>query len=232
MSIWTRIGEFLASITSEALSSAVEAVRTFFEGDPVTRKQVAFSVAIIGLSAKMAKADGIVTPDEVNAFQELFKVPEHEAHHVAKLYNLAKEDVAGFEYYAAQVKRLFPNDNDILIDVIDGLFHIAKADGIVHELELEFVAVVAEIFGIEEHEFSRAKLRHVASEKGDPYIIMGAARDWTDEQLKTQHRKMIIENHPDKMIARGVPQEFLKIANDRLAKINIAWAAIVLERGL
>lgn len=232
MSIWTRLGEFLASLTSDVLSSAVETVRTFFEGDPITRKQVAFSIAIIGLSAKMAKADGIVTQDEVNAFQELFKVPEREAHHVAKLYNLAKEDVAGFEHYAGQVKRLFPDDRDILIDVIDGLFHIAKADGLVHELELEFVTIVAEILEINDKEFSQIKLRHITAQARDPYLILGAAREWSDERLKKQHRKMIVENHPDKMIARGVPQEFLKIANDRLAKINIAWAEIVMERGL
>lgn len=232
MSIWSRIGEFLTSITVEAFSNAVESVRTFFEGDPITRKQVAFSIAIIGMSAKMAKADGVVTEDEVRAFQELFKVPQKDATHVARLYNLAKQDVAGFEHYAGQVKRLFPDDKDILVDVLDGLFHIAKADGVVHELELEFVQIVAEVFGLDEDEFERVQHRHIFMQDADPYLIIGAKPEWSDEELKKYHRKVIIENHPDKMVARGVPQEFLKIASDRLAKINVAWTSIAKERNL
>lgn len=232
MSIWSKIGAFVASITVDAFSNAIESVRTFFEGDPLTRKQVAFSIAIVAMSAKMAKADGIVSEIEVQAFQELFEVPENEIEHVARLYNLAKQDVAGFEHYAAQIKRLFPDDNDILVDVLEGLFYIAKADGIVHELELEFVSIVAAIFEINEDRLERLKSRHIISKEGDPYLVLGADREWDVEQLKVHHRKMILKNHPDTMVARGVPPEFLKIANERLAKINVAWDAICKERGI
>ena len=232
MSIWTDIGAFVASITTQALSTAVEAVRTAFEGDPVTRKQVAFSIAIIALSAKMAKADGIVTQEEVTAFQELFEVPPEEASHVARVYNLAKQDVAGFDAYAIKVKNLFPDDEDILRDVLDGLFHIAKADGVIHELEMGFVGIVSDIFGIGERELERIKLRHVLPEDGDPYLLLGAERDWDDAALKAHYRKLVRENHPDRMIARGVPEEFLKIANDRLSAINQAWSHISRERGI
>jgi len=232
MSIWTDIGEFIASITTQALSSVVETVRTVFEGDPVTRKQVSFSIAIIALSAKMAKADGVVSEKEVAAFQELFEVPQKEAVHVARVYNLAKQDVAGFEAYARQVKRLFPDEMDILRDVLDGLFHIAKADSVIHENELIFVETVSQIFQIEGREFEGIKLRHVMPQEGDPYVILGADADWSVEQLKKHYRKLIMENHPDRMIARGVPEEFLKIANDRLAGINQAWDHICKERGI
>ncbi len=232
MSIWTDIGDFIASITTEAFSAAVEAVRTVFEGDPVTRKQVAFSIAIIALSAKMAKADGVVTEEEVSAFQELFEVPADEASHVARVYNLAKQDVAGFDAYAMKVRNLFPDDKDILRDVLDGLFYIAKADGVIHELELGFVDIVSGIFEIDEDELESIKLRHVMPEDGDPYVLIGAQRDWDDRTLKAHYRKLVKENHPDRMIARGVPEEFMKIANDRLATINQAWAHISKERGL
>lgn len=232
MSIWTDIGDFIATITTEAFSAAVEAVRTVFEGDPVTRKQVAFSIAIIALSAKMAKADGIVTEEEVSAFQELFEVPPDEANHVARVYNLAKQDVAGFDAYAAKVRNLFPDDKDILGDVLDGLFYIAKADGVIHELELGFVDIVSGIFEIDAAELERIKLRHVMPEDGDPYVLIGAQRDWDNQTLKAHYRKLVRDNHPDRMIARGVPEEFMKIANDRLAAINQAWAHISKERGL
>lgn len=232
MSIWTQLGEFIASITSQALSGAVESVRTVFEGDPMTRRRVGFSIAIIALSAKMAKADGIVTGDEVAAFRELFDIPAEEADNVARVYNLAKQDIAGFETYARQMRDLFPEDRDILEDVLDGLFHIAKADGHVHELELSFLERIGAIFGFDRRAFERVKLRHVLPEEGDPFALLGAEREWSDERLKRHYRKLVRDNHPDRMIARGVPEEFLKIANDRLSAINTAWRSIAAERRL
>ena len=232
MSIWSQLGEFLSTIASQALSVAVESLRTLFEGDPITRKQVTFSIAIIALSAKMAKADGIVTQNEVDAFQTLFEIPQNEAVHVARVFNLAKQDVAGYEAYAGQVKRLFPDDADILRDVLDGLFYIAKADHVIHERELYFVENVASIFGLDDKGFEAIKLRHVMPEEGDPYAQLGADRDWDNARLKAHYRSLVMENHPDRMIARGVPEEFLKIANDRIASINQAWEYICRERGI
>ncbi|MEL7430304.1 MAG: TerB family tellurite resistance protein, partial [Pseudomonadota bacterium] len=139
MSIWSDLGSFLSTLATDAFSGVVEAVRTVFEGDPETRRQVAFSIAMIALSAKMAKADGIVTNEEVLAFREVFDVPENEVGNVTRLYNLARQDVAGYESYAQKVKSLFPEDGAILQDVIHGLFHIAKADGIYHAREMEFM---------------------------------------------------------------------------------------------
>ena len=232
MSIWSRIGDFLSSVTTQALSSAVESLRTVFAGDPLTRRQVAFSIAIIALSAKMAKADGVVTDSEVVAFRELFEIPPDDATHVARLYNLAKQDVAGFEAYAGQIKKLFSEDDDILEDVMDGLFHIAKADGVVHELEIEFIERIAEIFGIGVRDFERIRLRHLAPPSGDPYVVLGASSEWADDKLKRHYRELLKEYHPDRMVSRGVPPEFLKIANDRMGTINEAWQFIKAERGL
>ena len=180
----------------------------------------------------MAKADGVVTVDEVVAFQELFEVPRNEAKHVARVFDLAKQDVAGFEAYAAQVKRLFPDDDDILRDVIDGLFHIAKADGLIHQNEFDFVDRVAELFKMESRLFQGIKLRHVSPEEGDPYLMLGASSDWDNETLKKHYRNLVKENHPDRMLARGIPEEFMKIANERLAGINQAWDHICKERGI
>ena len=232
MAVWSRFGDLFSSATAEAFSSVVERVRTVFAGDAMTRHQVAFSVAMIALSAKMAKADGVVTPDEVNAFREIFDIPEKEGANVARLYNLAKQDVAGFESYARQVVRLFPDDPEILEDVMDGLFHIAKADGIVHDKELGFLDRIADIFGLSKGIYRRIKLRHVMPEEGDPYEQLGAKRDWDNDALKRRYRKLVQENHPDRLIARGVPEEFVAIANDRLAVINRAWELVSAERGL
>ena len=231
MAVWTRFGDLFSWTAGEAFSTLVERVRTVFAGDAQTRRQVAFSIAMIALSAKMAKADGIVTPDEVKAFREIFEIPEKEGANVARLYNLAKQDVAGFDSYAQQVKKLFPGDDEILEDVMDGLFHIAKADGLIHERETGFLDQIADIFGLSPVACRRIKMRHVGGDS-DPFEQLGAERSWDDATLKQHYRRLVRENHPDRMIARGVPEEFVAIANDRLASINQAWESVSAERGL
>ncbi len=232
MSVWSQLGDFLSGVMADTVANVIEAVRTTFEGDPETRKRVGFSVAMIALSAKIAKADGFVSDEEVAAFQEIFEIPENEFKNVSRLFNMARQDVAGYEFYARRVKSLFPEDEAILHDVLDGLFHIAKADGVFHEKEKEFLDTVAAIFAIEGKQYERIKLRHLEPENGNPYVLLEASADWPDDRLKKHHRKLVRDNHPDTLVARGVPAEFIAIANHRLAEINAAWESIRLERGL
>jgi len=220
----------MSTVSTEAFSGVVEAVRTMFEGEPEVRKQVGFSVAMIALSAKMAKADGIVTVDEVEAFQRLFAIPERERKNVAKLYNLAKKDVSGYHAYAKQVKNLFPDHDVIYQDVMDGLFHIAKADGLIHENEMLFMDDVAGIFDLTDREYDQIKMRHVANDNLDPYLILDADPNWDYRKLKNHYIDLVKQNHPDKLVARGVPEEFVAIANDRLSSINTAWELIEAKR--
>lgn len=232
MSIWVRISDFLSAKATTALSGVVESVRTMFEGDPETRRRVAFSIAMIALSAKMAKADGIVTPDEVEAFREIFDIPADDARRVAKLYNLAKQDVAGYQAYARQLADLCGSgeqDCPLPIDILDGLFHIAKADGIVHQKEMGFLGDVAAIFGVSENEFERLKARHVDQGTRDPYRILGLESGVTREEARRRYLALVRENHPDRLLARGLPEEFVKIANDRVAAINDAWQMLEAE---
>ncbi|MDN2580578.1 DnaJ family molecular chaperone [Aquibium sp. ELW1220] len=234
MSIWARIGEFVARISSGAaggVADLVEAVRTVFEGDPELRRRVAFSVAMIALSAKMAKADGIVTQDEIRAFQDIFAMPQEERRNVERLYRLAMADTAGYEIYAERLAGLCGSgqpDCRMLEDILDGLFHIAKADGLIHEKELRFLARIAEIFAIGERRFEAILARHVIGEK-DPWAVLGVARDTSFEEVRRHYLRLVSDNHPDRMMARGVPEEFLALANDRMAALNAAYETI--ERG-
>ncbi len=230
MSVWTDLGKILANATSGAIAALAEKVRTVFAGDAQTRRRVSFSIAIIALSAKMAKADGIVTENEIAAFRQIFEVPDAELDNVARLFNLARQDVAGFDAYARQVKTLFPDDCELFRDVLDGLFHIAKADDVLHEKELEFIEHVAVVFEFDEQAFKRMLMRHMALEGRDPYILLDASPDWDFARLKAHYRKRVSENHPDRLIARGVPPEFVSIANERLACLNAAWEQIEFER--
>lgn len=236
MPIWIQIGKLASRFSSSARTGAadlLEALRTAFAADPKLRRRVAFSVAMIALSAKMAKADGVVTADEVRAFRQIFAVPPREARNVARLYDIAKADVAGFESYADRIARLCgtgkPNCG-MLEDILDGLFHIAKADGMLHEREGRFLHRIAEIFRISEEHYQTILARHVNLGATDPYVVLGIERGKSLDEVKKQYRKLVAANHPDRLMARGLPEEFVRIATTRLAAINAAFEAI--ERGL
>jgi DnaJ like chaperone protein len=235
MSIWDRIGEFVARVTSTAatgVADVVEAVRTVFAGDAELRRRVAFSIAMIALSAKMAKADGIVTQDEIRAFQQIFSVPPKETRNVARLYDLAQADVAGFEAYAQRMAGLCGSGRPncaMLEDVLDGLFHIAKADGLLHEREGLYLHRVAQIFKISEEHYQSILARHLDLGEADPYTVLGIERGKPFEEVRKHYRKLVAHNHPDKLIARGLPEEFIAIATTRIAAINAAYEMI--ERG-
>jgi DnaJ like chaperone protein len=232
MSFWEKLFSAVADTATNALSSLIEAIRTVFEGDPETRRKVAFSVAVIALSAKMAKADGIVTPNEIEAFQQIFEYPDEEARNVARLYNLAKQDVAGYEAYAEKLSGLCSSGTPecaMLENVMDGLFHIAKADGAVHEREMTYLENVAAIFQISEDRFAQILARHVYVEGADPYRVLGVSRKDDFTTIRQQYRTLVREHHPDVMIARGLPTSFQAVAHERMAKYNAAYAAIERE---
>jgi DnaJ like chaperone protein len=191
---------------------------------------VAFTVGVIALGAKMAKADGIVTPDEVTAFKEVFKVPEGEMKNVSRIFDLAKQDVVGYEAYAEQLASLLKGNRKLLGDVLEGLFHIATADGVFHPREDQFLAEVAKRFGFTDTEFSHIKARHISSAKRNPYDVLGITPEIDNHALKLHYRKLVADNHPDKMIARGVPAEFVTIATHKIAAINAAYEEVARER--
>jgi len=232
MSIWTRIGDIVSRVSGTALSNALETVRTLFAGDPELRRRVAFSVAMIALSAKMAKADGIVTQDEIRAFRQIFLIPDNEARNVARLYDIAKQDIAGYEVYAERLATMCGSGHPncaMLEDILDGLFHIAKADGMVHEREVAFLRRISEIFEISPDHFESILARHADIGKADPYKVLGVGRDMPFEEIRRHYRLLVRDNHPDRAIARGLPEEFVAIASTRVAALNAAYETI--ERG-
>lgn len=232
MNVWSRIGDIFSG-RGEALIDALRGVGRAMWGSERDRRAVAFTIALVALSAKMAKADGVVTTDEVQAFRDVFEVPAHEEKNVARLFDLARRDVAGFDSYARQIADIYGSGTIALEDVLDSLFHIAKADGLIHERELAFLREVGTIFGFDEREFERLRARHVeAPDAQSAYAVLGAETDWSDEELKSRYRELIFAHHPDRLLARGVPKECLRIATDRIGAINAAWGTIKAERAI
>ena len=189
-------------------------------------------MGVIALGAKMAKADGVVTWVEVDAFKQIFDIPDSQSRNVARVFDIAKKTTDGFQAYAKQLADVFHDELQILEDVLDGLFHIAKADDVVHEAELEYLHTVAAIFGFEDYEFERIAARHVTEKDSDPYLVLGVDRTMTDEEIRRVYRRLVVENHPDRHIAMGMPEEAVQIADEKLAAINDAWDRIAKERGL
>lgn len=197
--------------------------------DAATRR-ISFTIAVIALAAKMAKADGTVTEDEIAAFREIFTVPAHEYKNVTRVYDLARQDTAGFELYARQVMRLFGERHIVLEDLLDALFHIARADGHVHPGELDFIRRVSDIFGFDDACFERISARHVGPDRSSPWAMLGVSAEADDDEIRTAWRNLVKQHHPDRLIALGMPREFVALANDRLAAINGAYERILARR--
>lgn len=202
--------------------------------DDPTRK-VAFTIAAIALAAKMAKADGAVTPDETAAFNRLFTVAPEEAANVRFVFDLAKKSIFGFDSYARQVARLFADHPLVLEDLLGALFAIATADGRLNPAEEAYLREVARIFGFDEAGYLRVRALHVDGADrphDDPYRILGVAPTIGDEEVRAAYRKLVRENHPDVAMARGLPAEFVGIATQKLARINAAYDRVARGRGI
>jgi DnaJ like chaperone protein len=206
------------------LARMLRGVGACFGVGPGARDERFFS-ALIALAAKMAKADGVATPGEFDAFCAVFSFDERDRPKVRALYDLAKQDIAGFEVYARRVAGTLDGDVAMLEDVLDGLFHVAKADGAIHEDELVHLEIAAEAFGLAGSAFARIRARHLAV-RDDPHLVLGVEPGLPLDALKTHYRKLVAENHPDRLMARGLPPECIRIANDRLAAINSAYASL------
>lgn len=221
MSIWTRIADAIAALRAgESLSQIFDTLRSPPE------RSIAFTIAVIALGAKMAKADGLVTRDEVTAFREVFTIPREDEANAARVFNLARQDVAGFDVYARRIARMFSSAEGTLTDLLEGLFHIAVADGSYHPAEDDFLSHVAHIFGVSERDFRTIRTRFVPDTDPDPYEVLGLTSDATLDEARAAWRQLVRDTHPDRMVARGLPEEAIKLAEKRLIAVNRAWEEI------
>src|ERR1041384_7574782 len=195
-------------------------------------RQIAFTIGVIALGAKMAGVDGEVSENEVTAFRDFFHVPPGEEPNVERFFNLAKRDVAGFETYARQLAALFPDAPEILENVLEGLFGIAKADGPIHGAQAAYLAEVSSLFGLSSARFERAKAAALGVVECEPCTILGIDPLATDEQIREAWLRQVKANHPDKLMAQGLPEEAIAMATRKLALINDAYDRLRRERGL
>jgi DnaJ like chaperone protein len=233
MTVWQKISD-LATVVGDAGGSLLDQLgRTFGvnrpDGEPL--KDIGFTIAVIALSAKMAKADGVVSPLELKAFADVFRYSPEEARNVERVFDMAKQDTAGYEAYADQIAGLLKDDRKLLQHVLEGLMYVGTADGVLHPQEDEFLKSVATRFGFSDSEYRFFRARFVV-DNANPYDALRLTPEASDAEVKAQYRKLVRDNHPDRLMANGVPAEFIELATRKLAAINDAYRTIARERGL
>jgi len=198
-------------------------------------RQFVFYVSLASLAAKMAKADGLVTEDEVRAFDQFIRselgVSNEERKIIAQLFNEAKNSPQDGLSFARQFKDLIGFQPQVLQTMVHLLFRIALADGKFHPNEEAFIKDVSRIFGLSEYDYEQIKALFI-KKSDSAYRILGLSSSASDEQIKAAYKKLVMEYHPDKLMAKGVPEDFIKIANSKMAEINNAYDEVCRERGL
>ena len=234
MSIW---GKIIGSTSGFALGGPLGALIGAIAGHAVDKynkkklpeevalKQIGFTIGIITLSAKMAKADGKVSTEEVLAFKKQVSVPEREIKNVGRLWDQAKKSTDGFEIYASQLASLFKPRSAVLEEIIHLLFNIAISDGRVTNNEKLYIKKVSNIFGFNEYDFNVINSNY--SKNGfDPYKVLGVKKNYTLKKINQKRLKLIKANHPDKLLSQGLPNEFIENSLRKLKTINHAWEEI------
>lgn len=229
---WQTLLKTLGSPEGNTLDRLVKAIGAALGLGP--RKGVnhaAFTAAVVALSAKLSVADGVALKIEEETFERLFQFEEEDSQSVRWLFRLAAKDTAGFEAYARELARALADKPELERDILEALLHIASADGILHEGEDHYLETVSTIFGYDREQYKALRARFV-KDVSDPYEVLGASRDFTNDALRQHYRSLVRQNHPDVLAGNGHSRELQEIAERKLASINAAWDVVSRERGL
>lgn len=228
MSIWTKLLEGGKRLFEPGAHSAAQ------DGDPCAPdpNDVGFTAAVVGLGAKLAKADGVVSDEEIMVFSRVFRSEPKDADNVRRVFNIARQTVRGYESYARRIGRKYKARPCLLEGVLDGLFYIAGADGVVTDDEMVYLRNVSVAFGFDDATFRRIRASHLGADRDDPYHILGVEHDADFNDIRSAYRRLMADHHPDRVIQMGAPREFEMAAHNKAAAITTAYAQIRAERGL
>ena len=201
------------------------------------RRDQLFAICVVVLSAKLAKIDGPVNREEIDAFKRSFRIPPEAARDIGRLFDQARDSSEGYAEYARQLGEAFADNRGMLEDVLFGLFAIARSDRPINKREEEFLSITARGFGLDRAAWERAtgaapRRPQPGSDEADPYEVLGLSRTAGDDEIRVRWKALMRENHPDSLASRGVPAEFIARAGEKVALINAAWDRIKRERGL
>jgi DnaJ like chaperone protein len=229
MSIWSQLAHLAQGAFALRTSSTTEVGAASVGPDP---DDVSFTAAIVGLGAKLAKADGLVTVDEVRVFSRVFRASPGDQAAMRRVFDIARQTVRGYESYARQIARRYKDRPLLLEGVLDGLFQVGVADGVLTSDELAYLRSVSDAFGFSEADFRRIKASHLGPDADDPYAVIGVPHDAPFDEIKAAYRRLMRDHHPDTLSAvKSAPREFEPVAHEKAAAITTAYARIRAERG-
>ena len=185
--------------------------------------QEVFALSLIILSAKLSKADGHVSKEELIAVKEKLQIPDSEIDQVAQIFNKAKDESTGYEPYAKQIAEIFKGNINVLEEVINILFYIAEADGHVSSDEEDMIANIAYIFGLSQKQYQSIKESRKSSDKLNPYIVLESQPTDDLQIIRKKYIKLSKEHHPDLLMSKGVPVEVINESKNKMRAINAAW---------
>ena len=235
MSIW---GSLLGGVIGFSLGGPFGALLGSFLGGKISNisssntfssqqnSQQIFALSLIILSAKLSKADGRVSKEELIAVKDKLQIPESEIDQVAKIFNKAKDESTGYEPYAKQISEIFKRNQNVLEEVINILFYIAEADGNVSNEEESMIANIAFIFGLNQNQYESIKESRKSSDKLNPYIVLESQPTDDLKSIRKKYIKLSKEHHPDLLISKGVPSEVINESKNKMRAINAAWDQI------
>ena len=223
LSLGGPFGMLLGSIIGGKISRARSGAGNF---GAFAQPQQVFALSLIVLSAKLSKADGQVSKEELIAVRDKLKIPENEIEQVGKIFNKAKKESAGYEPYAQQIAQIYKNNLNVLEEVINILFYIAEADGNISQSELDMMQNIARIFGLNQTQFNSIKESRKSSDKLNPYIVLESNPEEDLQTIRKKYLQLSKEHHPDILISKGVPQEVIAESKKKMRAINSAWDQI------
>jgi len=223
LSLGGPFGMLLGSVIGGKISRARSGARNF---GAFAQPQQVFALSLIVLSAKLSKADGKVSKEELVAVRDKLKIPENEIEQVGKIFNKAKEEISGYEPYAQQIAQIYRNNLNVLEEVINILFYIAESDGNVSQSELDMIQNIAKIFGLNQSQFNSIKESRKTSDKLNPYIVLESKPEEDMQTIRKKYIKLSKEHHPDTLINKGVPKEVIEESKKKMRIINSAWNQI------
>ena len=221
LSLGGPFGMLLGSIIGSKVSrSRTQGYKSF------ANPQQVFALSLIVLSAKLSKADGNVSKEELIAVKDKLRIPDNEIDQVGKIFNKAKEESTGYEPYAIQISKIYKGNLNVLEEVINILFYIAEADGVVSQKELEMIEHIAQIFNINDTQFQAIQESRKSSNKLNPYIVLESSSNDDIQTIRKRYIKLSKEHHPDLLTSKGVPKEVIEESKKKMRAINSAWDQI------
>ena len=201
----------------------------------IEETQLAFFVAAFSMLAKLVKADGRIASQELAEVEQFARFElglDSQSLQVAmNIFNTALNSPAAFEDFARQFYQLFYNQPQMLEMMVDILFRVSVADGSLSPVEKRMIDSAAEIFRLSSTQYQAISSKYVSS-KDQPYEILGCKPSDSDSQIKQRYRQLVQTYHPDKIAGKGLPDEFIQLAEEKFRQIQEAYEAIKAERGM